>query len=126
VLSRGDDERLRRIAEDAARLRKLAAESSNEKTWRRLLRTADGLDRAQKWQLIYPYSQWVWGARVILIMAPWALLTRYAHAALLGVVAGCAVAGIMYAVSPRRREGRSAAPARGVPQVERGGNGRSA
>jgi hypothetical protein len=103
-MSRVDERRQQRLAADAARLRTRAEQTSDERSRKRLLRGAARLERAQRWQRIYPFSVWLWGACVVLVLLPWALLTRYAHAEGWGIVASCLTALVLYVIARSRRE----------------------
>jgi hypothetical protein len=72
-VSRGDDLRQQRIAEDIAELRLRAESASNELSRTRFLRAAAKLEKAQRWQRIYPFSGWLNGACLVVVMLSWAL-----------------------------------------------------
>jgi Flp pilus assembly protein TadB len=102
MLSRADRERVARIERNSERFRLLAENESDEHRKARYLRTSERLARVARVRRIYPLSVWLWGAAVVLVLIPWALLNRLGYSGV-GVAASAALALVLVELRRRRR-----------------------
>lgn len=91
-----DRARLRRLTQELEGYQRLLAEAATPAERERYQRLARAKEQELKTYRMYPFGLWLLGASVVVVLLPWAVLTRNGHKTL-GLVAGAAMALVVVA-----------------------------